>query len=241
MRECQEVDFGVETDDALNTICMSNDEGFARIVKLYARPGDIIADPTYGNGVFWKQVDQSLYKVLLTDLKREAVDMRLLPYEPNSLDMVVNDPPYRYTPEKNTKHEDTPGHGKVDGLYNLQASKLTNTQAVLDLYYGGMEEAKRVLKSGGFLVVKCQDTIQDGKQIWVHDLLIRKAEELGFACRDLLVVYTKSPTKTRWNKQRHLRKAHSYFLVFRKDGHVPFGIPSVRKRDAIDPRLGVEC
>src|ERR1019366_1660622 len=208
----KQVDYGLDIDDSLNTICDSNDEGFARIVRLYVSPGDIIVDPTYGNGVFWKQVDKSKYKVLATDLKTDDVDMRSLPYENGSLDMVVNDPPYRYTPDKNTKHEDTPGHGKVDGLYNLQAAKLTNTQAVLDLYYESMKEAKRVLKDGGFLVVKCQDTVQDGKNIWVHDLLIRKADEMGYACRDLLIVTNKSPTKTRWDKQRHLRKAHSYFL-----------------------------
>lgn len=228
----KEVDYGVDVDDSLNTICSSNDEGFGRIVRLYARPGDKIADPTYGNGVFWKQVDRSQYSVLATDLKVDGVDMRSLPYEDGSLDMVVNDPPYRYTPEKNTKHEDTPGHGKVDGLYNLQAAKLTNTQAVLDLYYQSMQEAKRVLKDGGFLVIKCQDTVQDGKNIWVHDLLMKKAEELDYACRDLLVVITKSPTKTRWDKQRHLRKAHSYFIVFRKGGHFPYGMPSVCKRDS---------
>lgn len=230
----KEVDYGVDVEDSLNTICNSNDEGFARIIKLYARPGDTIADPTFGNGVFWKQINQSLYKVLLTDLKRESVDMRSLPYDAESVDMVVNDPPYRYTPEKNVKHEDIPGHGKVDALYNLQASKLTNTQAILDLYFDGMKEASRVLRKGGFLVVKCQDTVQDGKNIWVHNILMQKAEGLGFACRDLMVVFTKSPTKSRWDKQRHLRKAHSYFLVFRKDGHFPFGMPSVCKRDGED-------
>lgn len=227
----KEVDYGVDVDDALNTVCSSNDEGFARIIRLYARPGDVIADPTYGNGVFWKQVDKALYKVLTTDLKG-GVDLRSLPYDAESVDMVVNDPPYRYTPEKNVKHEDTPGHGKVDALYNLQAAKLTNTKAVLELYYDGMREAARVLKPGGFLVVKCQDTVQDGKNIWVHNLLLQKAEELCYACRDLLVVVTKSPTKTRWDKQRHFRKAHSYFMVFRKGGHFPCGMPSVCKRDS---------
>jgi len=224
------VDFGVEVDDALNTICQTNDEGFARIVRLYARPGDTIADPTFGNGVFWQQVDRSQYTVLATDLKADGVDLRSLPYADESLDMVVNDPPYRYTTEKNTRHEDTPGHGKVDGLYNLQAAKLTNTKAVLDLYFAGMTEAKRVLKPGGFLVVKCQDTVQDGKNIWVHNILMDKAEELGFACRDVLIVAPPSVIKTRWDRQRHLRKAHSYFVIFRKGGHFPFGLPSVCKR-----------
>lgn len=156
--------------------------------------------------------------------------MRKLPYGDESLDMLINDPPYRYTPEKNKKHEDTPGHGKVDGLYNLQAAKLTNTKAVLDLYFDGMMEGKRTLKTGGFLVVKCQDTVQDGKNIWVHNILMDKGEELGFACRDILIVAPASIISTRWSRQRHLRKAHSYFLVFRKGGHFPFGLPSVCKR-----------
>ena len=156
--------------------------------------------------------------------------MRKLPYQDEFADMIVNDPPYRYTPAKNIKHEDIPGHGKVDGLYNLQESGLTRTQNILELYFSAMLEAKRVLKNGGFLVVKCQDTVQDGKNIWVHALLINKAESLGFACRDLVIVATTSPTKSRWKKQRHFRKAHSYFLIFRKGGHFPFGIPSVQQR-----------
>jgi len=53
------VDEGVEVDDSLNTVCQTNDEGFARILRLYTRPGDTIADPTFGNGVFWQQIDRN--------------------------------------------------------------------------------------------------------------------------------------------------------------------------------------
>lgn len=224
------VDEGVEVDESLNTVSRTNDEGFARLIKLYARPGDVIADPTFGNGVFWHRVDRTQYSVFATDLARDDVDLRSLPYADESLDVLICDPPYRYTPTKNVKQEDTPGHGKVDGLYNLQAARLTSTKAVLDLYFDGMKEGARVLRNGGFLIVKCQDTVQDGKNIWVHNVLMAKAEELGYACRDLLIVVPPAVLKTRWDKQRHLRKAHSYFLVFRKGGHFPFGIPSVCRR-----------
>lgn len=224
-----DVDRGVPASDQLTTVCSSNEEGFARILALYARPGQTIIDPTFGNGRFWKNIDRSLYDTHLTDLG-DGINLRALPYANESADVIVLDPPYRYTPAKNTKQDDVPGHGKVDGLYNLQAAALTNTASVIALYVAGFREAARVLRLGGFLIVKCQDTVQDGKNIWVHNLLMAEAETLGFACRDVLIVAPTSILATRWPFQRHLRKGHSYFLVLRKGGHFPFGIPSVAKR-----------
>lgn len=223
------VDGGVPVDVSLNTVCNSNEDGFARILKLYARPGQTILDPTHGHGRFWKNINRDLYDVKCTDLT-DGVDLRALPYAPESADLEVLDPPYRYTPTKNTRQDDVSGHGVVDGLYNLQAAKLTNTDAVIDLYIAGFVEAKRVLRHGGFLVVKCQDTVQDGRNIWVHDELRAHAERIGFAMRDILIVAPTSVLKTRWARQRHLRKAHSYFLIFRKGGCFPFGIPSIERR-----------
>lgn len=224
------VDEGVPVDDWLTTVCPSNEDGFARILALYGRPGQTIVDPTYGNGRFWKNVDRAAYDVRVSDLAREGVDLRALPYTSESVDMVVLDPPYRYKPARNVPQDTIAGHGKVDGLYNLTTT-LRNTAAVIDLYVQGFIEADRVLRRGGFLVVKCQDTVQDGKNLWVHVTLMTEAERLGFACRDLLVVAPSSVLKTRWERQRHLRKGHSYFLVFRKGGHFPFGIPSVERRN----------
>lgn len=229
------VDLGVPKDPTLTTVSSSNEEAFARILRLYARPGQVIVDPTHGHGRFWRNVDPARYSVHASDLASGGPDLRLLPFDGESVDMVVLDPPYRYTPAKNQKQDDVAGHGQVDGLYNLQAAKLTNTQEVINLYRDGFKEAERVLRPGGFLVVKCQDTVQDGKNIWVHVWLMTAAEGLGFACRDLLVVAPPTVLNTRWARQRHLRKAHSYFLVFRKGGHFPFGIPSAERRSAAPP------
>ena len=104
MKSYKEVDYGINVDDSLNTICYSNCEGFCRIINLYARPGDTIVDPTYGNGVFWNKIDKSKYKLYLTDLRTDNLDMCALPYASESVDMVVNDPPYRYIPRKKIKN-----------------------------------------------------------------------------------------------------------------------------------------
>ena len=220
------VDEGVEKSSDLMSVAEDNSVAFFNILRLYARLGQSIADVTFGQGVFWKKVDQLNYHVLPTDIAT-GINFRNLPYEDECLDVVVLDPPYRYTPKKNKRFLG------IDERYGLQASAPSRTQGVVKLYVEGMKEAARVLRVGGFLIVKCQDTIQDGANIWVHCDLIREGETLGYACRDLVVVTNAHPPQTRWDRQRHFRKAHSYFLVFRKGGHFPFGIPSMEKRDAL--------
>ena len=66
---------------------------FADILRLHVPRGSKVADVTYGKGVFWKEVDPTLYTLLASDLKT-GVDCRKLPYEDASIDSVVLDPPY---------------------------------------------------------------------------------------------------------------------------------------------------
>ena len=52
---------------------------FADILRLHVPRGSKVADVTYGKGVFWKEVDSTLYTLLASDLKT-GVDCRKLPY-----------------------------------------------------------------------------------------------------------------------------------------------------------------
>ena len=185
-----------------------NADLFPEVLALYAKPGDAIADVTYGNGNFWKGVDTSQYDLHATDLAT-GVDFRSLPYPDASLDMVVLDPPYIYNPKDTVK-------ASISDPYrvNTTALGLTTVNAVLSLYLEGMTEAKRVLKRGGFLVVKCQDQIESGKQRWVHIDLYQYALTLGLYPRDLFVLQQHGQPTIRWPHQHHARKNHSYFWVF---------------------------
>jgi len=223
------IDEGVPVSDDLRTVATSNEDAFRCLLAIYARPGQIISDVTYGRGRFWRLVDAGRYDTKRTDLK-DGIDFRDLPYADASIDVLVLDPPYRYTPAKHVAHEESGNHGEVDAVYNLKGSAPTSTKGVIKLYRDGMREAARVLKEGGIALVKCQDTIQDGKQWWVHVELMGVAEGLGFACKDLMVVTPATVIKTRWPMQRHLRKAHSYFLVLRNGGHFLCGIPKMCSR-----------
>lgn len=216
------VDEGVSINPLVGergTFYETNHAAFATILEIYARPGWRIADPTYGRGVFWKDVREGVYNVVATDIETHAIDFTDLPYKSDSFDMVVLDPPYR------------PGcsHKGMERAYRTgTAAKgktpLKSMRDVLALYAKGITEAGRVLHKGGFAVVKCQDAVEAAHQTWTHLRIMESAQGLGFGVRDLIVVAPRSaPPATSHGRQFHARKTHSYFLVLRKGGTWPFG------------------
>ena len=54
---------------------------FADTLRLHVPRGSKVADVTYGKGVFWKQVDPTLYTLLPSDLKT-GVDCRKMKSAP---------------------------------------------------------------------------------------------------------------------------------------------------------------
>jgi hypothetical protein len=89
--------------------------------------------------------------------------------------------------------------------------------AVTDLYFRAGEEAYRVLRGEGVLIVKCQDEVSANRQNLTHVEIINHYEKLGYYSKDLFVVVRPNrPVIARLKKQVHARKNHSYFLIFVK-------------------------
>jgi hypothetical protein len=193
----------------------SNAEVFGLILDLYVPRGSKIADVTYGQGAFWKNVDKNIYNIYPSDIKT-GIDCRNLPYENETYDCIVLDPPYMHTPG-GTAHVN---HQNFESYY--QNNSITNNEkkyhdAVLDLYFKAAKEACRVLKKKGVFIVKCQDEVCANKQRLTHVELINELAKYGYICEDLFVIIRNNkPGVSRILKQRHARKNHSYFLVFRK-------------------------
>jgi len=195
-----------------------NSDVFPNILKLYVSTGSVVADVTYGKGAFWRYVPKSTYKLRKSDLAR-GVDCRKLPYKDSSVDCVVLDPPYMHTPG-GTAHD---GHQNFEHYYRNNGTKNNGGkkyhEAVLDLYFVAAMEAKRVLRSGGILIVKCQDEVCAGKQRLTHVEVINEYATYGYIVEDCFVLMRKNkPGVSRMLKQLHARKNHSYFLVFRLKG-----------------------
>jgi hypothetical protein len=231
---------GVSTTDlVLSAHVGGSADVFPEVAKLWIKKGAIVADVTYGQGVFWRRWaggaecgvklwDGSLWnarvlgdwwRVIGSDLLT-GVDFRNLPYADASIDVVVLDPPFMHSSSvsayanASVKSFEDRYRNNVSPAKNLLRRYI---DGVIDLYLDGIKEAMRVLVSKGILIVKCQDGVCANKQRLVHADLIHGAVSQGFTVEDLFVMMRHNrPGVSRMIKQVHARKNHSYFLVFSK-------------------------
>ena len=212
----RQVKNGTPSNDLiLSAYTEQNDSVFPRILNLYVKQRSVIADVTYGKGVFWRKVPLDRYKLLPTDILT-GTDCRDLPYEDCSIDCVVLDPPYMHSPggtahtgqfpfERYYRNNQSTGHR---GKYH---------EAVLGLYEDAGKEAFRVLRDWGVIIVKCQDEVCANRQRFTHVEIMQSYSEYGFVAEDLFVVVRNNkPGVSAVRQQVHARKNHSYFLVFWK-------------------------
>lgn len=242
-----------------NVVCSAyvnnNDEVFKDILDLFVDEGSVIADVTFGLGVFWNKVDTTKYTIYPSDLylkdevknkyshlnPKDGINSKFLPYEKCSLDAIVFDPPYMegfYRRENehiggvgthsSFRRAYSSGKGKEDG------ETIKYHDAVTEMYVKSGLEAYRVLKNKGIYIVKCQDEVSANKQRLTHVEIITAFEQMGFYCEDIfIVVRTNKPVVSRLKKQVHARKNHSYFLIFRK---VKSKISNIVQIDKIETR-----
>ena len=210
---------GVPTNDlVLSAYAAANEEVFPKILDLYVAPDSVVADVTFGKGVFWNRVESGRYNLLKSDITT-GTDCRDLPYEDGSIDCVVFDPPYMHSPGGTAYSSQRPyeRYYRNNGTGNRTESKYH--EAVLELYVDGGREAYRILRDRGALIVKCQDEVCSNRQRFTHVEIMREYETLGFVAEDIFVVMRSNrPGVSRMARQVHARKNHSYFLVFWKRG-----------------------
>jgi hypothetical protein len=207
---------GIATNDLIFSAYMDgNSLIFSRILDLYVPAGSTIADITYGNGVFWKYVDIKKYRCSFSDIKTN-VDCRALPYSSETFDCVVFDPPYMHV-SGGSAHVN---HQNYEQYYQNNALHINTGkyhEAVLELYFTMAQEAYRVLKKKGIFIVKCQDEVCANHQRLTHVEIINNLTNQQYICEDIFVaIRANKPGMRRVIQQRHARKNHSYFLVFKK-------------------------
>ena len=173
---------------------------------------------TYGKGVFWRRIPKDLFRLRASDIQ-DGIDCRQLPYADGEIDCVVLDPPYMHSPggTAHTGHAAFEDHYRNNGSGNRTDDKYH--EAVIALYRTAGQEAYRVLRERGVLIVKCQDEVCSNRQRFTHVEIMLSYGDMGFVAEDLFVVMRNNrPGVSRTVRQVHARKNHSYFLVFWKQG-----------------------
>jgi hypothetical protein len=128
-------------------------------VKLgYLHDTDMILDPTYGRGVWWRKWRPT--RLVAHNRGDDGVDFRDLPYADGTFDAVAYDPPYVCIGGRKTS-----GIPDMHDRYGLTAAPRTPAD-LQQLINAGLSEAARVVKPRGIVLCKCQDYVSSGR-LWI--------------------------------------------------------------------------
>lgn len=193
----------------VSSISKSQDEILSNILKLHVPSLEFDCDLTYSLGVFYRSLTppQHRYdKFPMSDGVCALEDAYLLP--DGCFNSVVVDLPFIIKSSEKDKE-----YSKVVQRFQCFTSK----QELIDTNKEMLSLSYRLLKSGGILVMKLQNTNYAGQQIWTHYIVQEYAQQIGFELIDEFILEGKSRLLYESGVvQHHARKYHSYFLVFKK-------------------------
>ena len=200
--------------DIIKTVSDNQTEIIQNILKLYA-PNGIDCDPTYSLGKFYDNtgIKPPQYKFDINPQLPDVVpaDARHLPLTNQSINCLMFDPPFLATTGSSLNNPSN--NNKI----NCRFGVYPNEPALHQFYQDAIIEAHRILKPNGIFIFKCQDKVSSSKQYLSHVYIINKAVEYGFYPEDIFILTAKNRLIANWQKnQKHARKYHCYFIVFRK-------------------------
>lgn len=186
-----------------------------QILRLYLPKGGMIADLTFGGGVFWRRVDRLRYTIIASDIERKPdidfiCDARKPAYRSNSFDCIVLDPPYG----NGSTTTRTDGMEQRYGLDTLKGYK-----NIIQWYKTAIANSRRILNDAGVMIIKGQNMVDSGRQRPIKYLIWAAATRAGLQFLDEIDLVSPIKPKLRHPdaRQLHARKDRSTFLVFGKE------------------------
>jgi len=198
----------------IKSVYNTNDEVIKSIMDLYGIE-QFDLDCTYSTGNFWKNLPAPKLKSDLFPKNDTIIEASSenLPFDDNSMKSVMYDPPFVIAGK--TYHDNVEGSSIIAKRFE----GYTNYKELTENYYNTLKELYRVCQKGGYVVMKCQDTVSGGKNHFTHCLIMNMAMQIGFYPRDMFILHNKvriNSFGTKWTKQEHARKYHSYYWIFEK-------------------------
>jgi hypothetical protein len=167
-----------------------------------------VVDPTYGlSGMWSRHRPRSLFAFDADPSRGQAVaDLGNLPLADNSAGSLLLDPPYRLGGTPTTNHD-----GGMDDRYGIDRYRTPDD--VAELYRRGITEAARVVRPGGYVLVKCQDQICGGRLRLQTAEVIAFAQSIDLEVVDVLHLVGGRPQPP-GRRQVHARRNYSTMVVF---------------------------
>lgn len=168
-----------------------------------------VCDMTFGRGTFWSQ--HSPNGLVAHDLCLDGVDFRALPEADSTFDVVVFDPPYVHGAGKNGS-----SMAEFNNRFGLDCAPSTWPK-LRELIESGFDEAFRVARRGGVVLVKSMPYVASGRLRHTPFILASRAESLGLGRvkDEFVMVRPLGPdTARRANGQLHARRNYSVLQVY---------------------------
>lgn len=201
----------VQKNIHVGSVFQNEQELLSSLIDLYC-PIGIELDPMYHQGKFYKNSVKRPDLIFDIDPivpECKYADARKLSLEKNSIKSEILDPPFVFGIHGTSQNQKNNQMAKKFGIF-------PTFRELSLLYQELLYESFRVLEKKGVLIFKSQD-YTDSKTTLTHCHIHQWALEVGFKIEDIAILHC--TINKIWNPnltQRHLRKHHCYFMVFRK-------------------------
>lgn len=170
---------------------VNNARLFEAAAKLWIKPDDVVVDPTFGKGSFYKRFRP--VNLIATDLDPEkcpdspyGIDFRELPMDSGMADVVVFDPAYVVPGGRETSTI-----GEMNEAYGMGTTE-ANLASQWIVITDGLVECVRVLRPRGIIMVKCMNYISSASYHNIHADMIELMRSLGLKQVDQFMLVKKS-------------------------------------------------
>jgi hypothetical protein len=163
-------------------------------------------DPTFGAGALHRgrRHPDLCFDLVPRNLIAAPADVLALPLPDASVGTIIFDPPFL-------------AGGGTTSVMHQRYSSFSTVRELYEFYGQSLVELRRVLKPNGLLVFKCQDINNGRSQGFSHCEIYRMALDIGLYAHDLFILTSSNRMRPyKMKTQKHARKSHCYFWVFKK-------------------------